>query len=339
MTRRPFEDRHRPAWDGSGPRPLVTTIWYPTTDTAQLDTLTMGIPGRPPAFLAGRVATEAPMTPGVRRPLILLSHGTGGSALQLAWLGITLAERGYIVAAVNHHGNTAAEPAYDPRGFLLWWERARDLSAVLDQLLQDSLLGPRIDSTRIGAAGFSLGGYTVLALAGAETDLEGFKTFCAGASHDATCDPQPEMPDAMNQLDRLVASDTAVRRSLAEAGGSIRDLRIRAIAALAPAVVHGLSAASLQQIALPVMLIAGEADRTAPLATNARYASTLIPGASFTALPGVGHYTFLADCTDRGRRALPDLCGEAAGTDRRAVHRRIAAQLTAFFDRALAAAH
>ena len=41
---------------------------------------------------AGRVADDAPMSPGDRRPLILLSHGTGGSALQLAWLGITLAE-------------------------------------------------------------------------------------------------------------------------------------------------------------------------------------------------------------------------------------------------------
>lgn len=37
--------------------------------------------------------------------------------------------RGYVVAAVNHHGNTSREP-YLPHGFLLWWERAKDLTAV-----------------------------------------------------------------------------------------------------------------------------------------------------------------------------------------------------------------
>ena len=33
-----------------------------------------------------------------------LSHGTGGSAMQMAWLNTYRAARGYIVAAVNHPG-------------------------------------------------------------------------------------------------------------------------------------------------------------------------------------------------------------------------------------------
>ena len=50
---------------------------------------------------------------GSKRPLVLLSHGTGGSAVMLAWLGETLARAGYVVAAINHHGNTATEDEAD----------------------------------------------------------------------------------------------------------------------------------------------------------------------------------------------------------------------------------
>jgi dienelactone hydrolase len=38
-----------------------------------------------------------------KRPLVVLSHGTGGGAAGMAWLAETLASNGYIVAAVNHH--------------------------------------------------------------------------------------------------------------------------------------------------------------------------------------------------------------------------------------------
>lgn len=338
MRFRPYTDAGRRAWDGSGPRPLSTTIWYPTSDTSQVDSLTIGLPGKPPVFFSGLVRRQAPIRPGERLPLILLSHGTGGSALQLAWLGTALAQHGYIVAAVNHHGNTAAEPAYDPRGFLLWWERARDLSAVLDQLLTDSLFGLRIDSTRIGAAGFSLGGYTVLALAGGITDLESFGRFCGGPDHDATCDPQPEMPDAPALVERLRATDTVAQRSLASAGHSYKDPRIRAVAALAPAVVQAFTPTSLNRLVVPTLLIGGSQDSIAPARTNAHHAADLIPGAQFVLLPGVTHYTFLSECTDQGRRVLGDLCREAPEIDRGAVHADVAARVTVFFDAELGGA-
>ena len=74
----------------------------------------------------------------------------------MAWLARALAARGYIVAAPNHPGNNALE--YTAEGFLVWWERARDLTTVVDTLLGDSELASRIEATRIGAAGFSLGG-------------------------------------------------------------------------------------------------------------------------------------------------------------------------------------
>lgn len=338
MSSRSYTDVRRRAWDDSGPRPLTTTIWYPTDVSSDVDSLTIGLPGRPPVFFSGLVVRQAPIRPGGRLPLILLSHGTGGSALQLAWLGTALAQHGYLVAAVNHHGNTAAEPAYDPRGFLLWWERARDLSAVLDQLLTDSLFGGRIDTTRIGAAGFSLGGYTVLALAGGITDLEGFQGFCAGPDHDATCDPQPEMPDAPDLVERLRATDPLAQRSFASAGASYRDRRIRAIVGLAPAVVRSFTEPSLRQIAIPALLIGAASDPIAPPKTNAQHAADLIPGAEYLLLPGATHYTFLSECTAQGRRVLADLCRDPGNTERGLVHAEVAARVSRYFDTQLGTA-
>lgn len=335
MLRRGWIDTNRPAWGRLGPRPLATTVWYPADTPDIPDTLTMGPPGQP-LFVAGVVARNASFANHAAHPLILLSHGTGGSALQLAWLGIALARRGYVVAAVDHHGNTAAEPAYDPRGFTLWWERAIDLSVVLDLLLADSTIGPRVDRNRIGAAGFSIGGYTVLALAGGRTSLVEFDAFCASAERDATCGAQAEMPDALNQMDLLMQSDSAVQRSMAHAGDQYRDDRIRAVVTLAPAVMRAVPAASLRSIVVPMLIIAGDSDEIAPALTNARHVAGLVPHARFRLFRAVGHYTFLSSCTARGRTILPDLCHDAPGVDRDAIHTRAAALIADFFDATLA---
>ena len=57
--------------------------------------------------------------------------GPAELALGMEWLGRRLAQRGFIALAVNHHGNTGLE-VYRAEGFLCLWERARDLSALLD---------------------------------------------------------------------------------------------------------------------------------------------------------------------------------------------------------------
>src|SRR5690606_8457376 len=66
-------------------------------------------------------------------PLVLLSHGTGGAADDLAWWVAGLHDAGFDVAAVDHHGNNHHD-GYLAEGFAWWWERPRDLSFVLDHL-------------------------------------------------------------------------------------------------------------------------------------------------------------------------------------------------------------
>jgi predicted dienelactone hydrolase len=239
-----------------------------------------------------------------RFPLILLSHGTGGSAQIMAWLARGLASAGFIVAAVNHPGNNALEP-YTAEGFLVWWERAKDLSTVLDFMLRD--VDFAVDGRRIGAIGYSLGGYTMFEIAGARTDPALLRKFCASSQAEG-CDDPPEFPNLFARWSELDATNSQFQAEVKEAGRSHRDNRIRAVFAIAPALGPALISSTVQRIRIPVAIVAGQNDRIVPIASNAQRLARLTPKARLTLLPGAAHYTFLAICTDRGRREQAQLC-------------------------------
>lgn len=328
---RAWTDSHRSNWAGTAARPLLTEIWYPVADTAVESPITIGSPHQP-FFLVGHAANDAALinTPE-QLPCVLLSHGTGGSALQLGWLGIALAARGYIVASVNHHGNTSVEP-YTAQGFVLWWERSRDMRAVLDHLLADNCFGKRINKARIAAAGFSLGGYTVISVAGARTSLQAFEAFCNSPERDATCDEQAEFPELKAQFAQLKRDDARVQASLQAHDASFRDSRISAVFAIAPALGGAFTPTGLAEVSIPVAIVAGQADTVAPPASNAMRFAQGIKNASLTFLPGqVGHYTFLSESTDYGKQLSPLFCRDHASVDRAAVHKEVAQMAVDFF--------
>jgi pimeloyl-ACP methyl ester carboxylesterase len=99
---------------------------------------------------------------------------------------------------------------------------------------------------------------------------------------------------------------------------------------------QALTRSSLGRIAAPVLIVRGEADCIAPPATNADYVRAALPPSELVSLPSVGHYTFLSDCTDDGRRALPTFCADLPGVSRQAIHEQVSEAVRAFFDRTLA---
>jgi predicted dienelactone hydrolase len=322
-------------WRGARTRALIATIWYPASAGAVEETQWFGPPGAA-VFNGGSAARDAAIVPGEGRfPLVVLSHGTGGSGPTLGWLGTALAAKGMIAVAVNHPGNNATEP-YTAEGFALWWERARDLSVVIDDMLAEPGFGGRIDARRIGAAGFSLGGYTVLESAGGMTDRARFQAFCLSPAADESCKAPPEFPDLNAKLEALAKLDPAFQQSLRDAGNSYRDPRIRAVFAMAPALGPAVTPESLGGIAVPVEIVAGADDAIVPVASSAQYYAANIPGAKLTLFPyGVGHYTFLASCTDQGRTTIPALCRDATGVDRDEIHRLTIELALAFFAKTL----
>lgn len=174
--------------DQTRQRPLAIEAWYPAAEAARgrdLDPATRDtyelLPGFPPPWQ--EAARDAAPRAG-QYPLVLFSHGFGSHRRQTTFLCTHLASHGYVVAAVDHTGNTIAdivqsilqaagggEPP-DVLGpiddFIAW--RPADVVFTLDALLGglDRELAPLIDASRIGMTGHSFGGWTTLMIAARE---------------------------------------------------------------------------------------------------------------------------------------------------------------------------
>jgi predicted dienelactone hydrolase len=308
---------------------LRITLWYPATAPDQ--EVDVGPPGGP-IFMTGRVAADAPFADGARHPLILVSHGFGGTAQQMTWLAATLARAGYVVVGVDHPGTNAtdgvtAEGAYAP------WERAGDLKAALDFVLADPKLAAHIDAGRIGVAGFSLGGYTSLLEVGAHSNFAQLRAFCAGLDRDAICNQQLEYPHPMQT--EQVAAEPAMAPLIAREHDDLHDPRVKAAFLIAPAAIQGLDFASLRRIKAPVAIALGDADPIAPPKTNGEFAAKLVPGATIDILPNVGHYDFLSECAAAGLTYAKPYCTDAPGVVRSATHEGVERDAVAFFNRTL----
>lgn len=155
----------------TGSRVTNVLLWYPTHATEAPLTY---------HEQEGSVAQNAAVAEG-SHALILFSHGFRGAADQTIFLMEAFARAGYIVAA-PYHGDAMAVrrgPRERP-GFAdaaSWTEakfmdRREDVQHLLDHLLRmngdaSSFLAGRINPSAVGGAGHSLGGYTMLGLAGA----------------------------------------------------------------------------------------------------------------------------------------------------------------------------
>jgi dienelactone hydrolase len=156
----------------------------------------------------------------VPSPVILFSHGVGGSRSEYAYLGRHWAGRGYVCVHLEHLGSNASvwkgaidvkaalrEAATDPANML---NRLHDVRFAIDRLEQlAGEAGPwagRLDLARIGAAGHSMGAYTVLAAAGQILlDSHGRQYLLAERRIKAAIVMSPTAPRNKEQLDRIYA--------------------------------------------------------------------------------------------------------------------------------------
>ena len=246
-----YDDTRR-AWRGGGPRPVRTHLWLP------------------------QQTGEGPP------PLIVLSHGSGGAAADLTWLAEPLSAEGYLVAAVDHHGNSYPDDLL-PEGFAFWWERPRDLTVVVDYLRKTE------DVQVAGVVGYSLGGYTAAAVLGARIDVGKLHRLYAG---EPILPIPPDRPDVVAETAELVAAygrEAVEARAFADHG----DPRFQAGVLLAPAICPILDDASLAAIRRPVLVRWGDANEVEVPEDNGRRYTRLIPGADGRSMgKHVGHTEF-----------------------------------------------
>ncbi|MFB7514666.1 alpha/beta hydrolase family protein [Streptomyces sp. NPDC056144] len=256
---RELHDASRPHYvDPALPRPVRLHIWHP------------------------------PMSGDPAPPVVLVSHGSGGAARQMAWLAEPLAEAGFLAVAVDHHGNNFVD-GYLPQGFTYLWERPRDLRFALDVLAAERPLGP------VGAAGFSAGGYTSAALVGAVLDGDVLR---AVVDRSVPLPEIPEFPDLIEALHAAVPAN-ALERAVAEGGRAQGDERVRAAFLVCPGAGDLVTGESLAGIDRPVGIRWGDADTVTPPGAHALRYLADVPGAEGrSAGATTGHYDFLGDNPD-----------------------------------------
>jgi len=172
-------------------------------------------------------------------------------------------------------------------------------------------------------------------LAGARTDLEQIERYCEEREDDPSCTLPPEAPFSIEDLARHIETDPRFRASMAVHGASYRDPRVRSVVAIAPGAVMSQTEESLRSVSVPTLIIVGDQDTTTPPGSNANRAAGLIPGSRLDTLPGVGHYTFMAECGIMGRFVASSVCVEQEGVSREDTHRQVAQETLAFFDATL----
>jgi predicted dienelactone hydrolase len=294
-------------------RAMSMAVWYPATDgKAELF-------ADNPVFRGGYVRRDAKLTTG-KHPLVLLSHGMGGSYLSLNWLASGLAEKGAIVISVNHPNgwfkDRKVEKMFDH------WTRVQDLQVALDHVLADEKFAGSLDTSRVYAAGFSFGGWTALSMGGATASPTGSLAYCkaAGArSHNCT---------DLQHFGLSSANTGSIKWT-----ARYKDARVKAVVALDPGLTWDMSQANVQDLDQESLLVIGlgtgtdqhYATDTSAMGSNF---DALVPLAKKVVIAPATHFTAMPLCQAEGAAILASekddpVCTDPAGTDRQAAHDEI----------------
>jgi predicted dienelactone hydrolase len=285
--------------------PIEVGVWYPTGAAPKLEAIEAD-----QQMVARDAAVE-----GDRLPLVVISHGHGGSYAGHLDTATALANAGFVVAALSHNGDSWRDPG-NPTAI---WERPRQLKLLTDYMLGTWRDHGRIDANRVGAFGFSAGGMTVLAEAGGEPDLLTFPDHCKA---------HPAFEDCQIVTQHPLPLDTGIVWT--------HDPRIKAVVAAAPALGFAFGSKGLAAVQQPVQLWRAEDDQVLPHPYYAEAVRSALPKPPEThVVADAGHYDFLKPCSTELATRVPAICTSKPGFDRAAFHERFDRDIVAFFKRTL----
>lgn len=286
--------------------PLTVGIWYPTNAPA-----TQHASGD----FTQRVATGAPIAGG-DLPLVVMSHGGGGWYDGHYDTALALARAGFVAAAVSHAGDTFD----DQSRVLQLWRRPAQLHRLVDYMLGEWPWHERLDANRIGAFGFSNGGFTVLVAAGGVPDLSAIAPYCEAHPEHDLCETLKHAG-----VDLHAGADVP-------ASAWVHDPRIKAAVVAAPAFGFAFGRTGLSGVHVPVQLWRAADDRHQPNPYYEEAVRADLPQApDYHVVANAGHYDFLPPCGALMARKRPDICTSSPGFDRAAFHEQFNAEVVQFF--------
>jgi predicted dienelactone hydrolase len=287
--------------DRNGPA-LKGAVWYPCTQPS--GNIKIG-------SYAMSVTQDCPIA-GEKLPLVVISHGWSGTFLGHRDIAETLANVGFVVAAINHSDNAMDERRNGDFSVLI--ERPTDIKRVIDFMLGPWPDAARLDARRVGFFGFSRGGYTGLVLIGANPVFGQARKLCAGKD-----------------------SPICEQARRGELPALTHDPRIKAAVIADPLSVF-FTAESFKNVKVPVQLWSSEhgGDGVTPESVAA-IAKELPAHVEFHVVQNSQHFAFLPPCPAEVAKRAPEICSDAPGFDRAAFHKELDAQVRAFFRKNLAA--
>jgi len=249
-------------------------------------------------------------------PLVVISHGNGGWFRGHSDTARALADAGFVVAALTHPGDNYQ----DQSGALNLTARAPQLSALIDYMTHGWSGPVAVDAERIGAFGFSAGGFTVTSIIGGVSDPEAILDHC-------TAEPQVFACRLLALFGGLNAADWRPEA---------RDPRVKAAVIAAPALGMSFTTASLATVTMPVQLWQAGEDEILPSPFNVEPIRDRLGHApEYHRVEGAMHYDFLQPCSEWTARELPELCVSSAGFDRAAFKGTFNREVVRFFRAAL----
>jgi predicted dienelactone hydrolase len=283
--------------DAGGPA-LSGAVWYPCAQPAGMaDVGKISLPG----------VKDCPL-PDKRLPLIVVSHGRTGSFAGHHDTDEVLADAGFIVAAISHPGDTRSDLSRTD-DLSIYVSRPNDIKRLIDFMLAAPPFVSSIDRERIGLFGFSRGGYTALAVIGANPDWAVVTERC-------------------KELKTHVCEQIRARQF---PGSVTHDPRIKAAVIADPLSVF-FTDKSFGEIKIPVQLWASEFGGDGVQPHSVDIVDRNLPAKhEYRVVPNSGHFAFLAPCPPALVAELPYICKDAGGFDRAAFHRQFNADALAFF--------
>jgi predicted dienelactone hydrolase len=265
----PEYGKHGPFWVGY--RPLIVQdgadqqlhidLWYPARNpTGAAEEVIYEIPGGVSLPVSGRALLDAPIDgAGGQYPLVVFSHGF---ALSSAWYN-TLTEHyashGFIVLAPTHADqpewlDSASASIDRPHAITETLDYAEELTAPGGEL------AGKIDMENVAVVGHSYGGYTALAMAGAQFDMVAFAERCSSLPEG---DPGTFLCLPMEGKEADLAARAGLDGVPQGLWPSFGDPRVTAIVPIAGD-SYLFDEAGLSQIKVPMMVVGGTADTGTP---------------------------------------------------------------------------
>lgn len=302
---------------------MTVSLWYPTSEPTGITRL------GPFLFDASR---DAPLKNG-KHGLVVLSHGNAGSDLGHRNIAIELARKGFVAAAPLHPRNNFKDNIGGIRRAVMEG-RPRQLSAVIDAMLSIAPWRDVMDPQKIGGFGYSLGGYSVLAVLGARPDIANSVAHCHEQQPDPYCSiafrnkahtkklmadefvlPMPDMIDR-----RICAAVLADPVAVPFSNIEIVKIKTAAVQIWYPEIQN-------------VLLAEANAIRVADV-LNSR---PKLPKIETIKVGQAQHYSFLAPFPESVMDSLPPLLTQdEAGFDRRTFQREFAERVSTFLAERLA---